>query len=141
MDLALSRGVPKADVLVIMGCTNDIYVGLPISGCLAQWDRLAATTSDHILVSAIAPFNGHGAEVLAYNAALQAHAQLMGWAFADPYAGAREPDGTYQPGSASDLTVDGVHPSIRTQEAAGAILARAIVNLIHPSLKSARRAL
>lgn len=134
VDGIIARGVPDVDVFVVMGCTNDLLQGYSAEGCLAQWDRLDSVTDAVLVVSAIAPSNRTPAEAMDYNTALQDRAAIRGWVFVDPYVGARAADGTYLPGAAADLLVDGVHPSIATQEAAGEILAAAILFAGRPKM-------
>jgi hypothetical protein len=131
---ALERGVPAADVLVLMGCTNDIIAGHPIDECLANWDVLAAEFRMPVIVAAIAPSNTFPAETLAYNAALERHAAEHGWGFIDPWREIRAPDGTYLPGMMLRPDTDPFHPNDVAACLAGARMAEGIYDWVrgHP---------
>lgn len=128
---ALANGKPDADVLVIMGCTNDIDQQLDWKRCLAEWDTLADAFDMPVIVSAVAPSNIWPSSFLDYNAELETHAASQGWTFVDPYAAVRNVNGTFVEGYQRDPAHDPTHPNNAAQEIAGAVLSEAIVAVAH----------
>jgi len=136
VDSAIARGIPDVNIIVIMGCTNDIAQGVDWHNCLTQWDRLASAAPNvKVIVSAIAPSDNPtwAAETLAYNTALAAHAAAKGWRFADPYAAVRAYDGSYLPGFQRDPSNDVTHPNDAAQQIAAGVLGPVILSVGQPS--------
>ncbi|KQS09963.1 SGNH/GDSL hydrolase family protein [Curtobacterium sp. MCLR17_007] len=114
--LARMPAVPGADVLVVELGTNDVNQGVPTDRIVRTIDTLVERQgTPHVLLVAAPPSNHTtslwgvdrrtGNRVLDRALATDAHAH--GWSYADPFAGDREPDDSWAPGT----TADGIHPT------------------------------
>lgn len=103
-----AAAVPAADIVVILGGTNDLAWGEATETTLAEVVRIADTvTAGQIVIAAIPPFDALAQEAIALNAALADLAQQRGWVFVDPWREMRQPDGTW----VADYRTDGIHTS------------------------------
>ena len=100
-------GPMGADVLVLMGGTNDLMRGHDLAETRANLVAIVdEVNAPEVLLCAVGPLDGRAAEVTDYNRQLEALAAESGWTFVDPW-GAAWNDGSFVEG-ASD---DGVHPT------------------------------
>ena len=114
-----------ADVVVIMGGSNDIDVDVPTDQVLEQLTGIAAVVGvPRVLLSAVPPEDGHEADVTALNARLAELAQRSGWQFTDPMTGVRDGNGSWLPGD----TDDGVHPTAAAAQLIGTDLRAALLS-------------
>ncbi|MFC7406007.1 SGNH/GDSL hydrolase family protein [Georgenia alba] len=113
-----------ADVLVVLGGTNDVWQGLTADGhaeTLANIRRVVDTVgADEVVLSAIPPLDRMPAAAAALNTSLEDLAHDSGWHWVDAPAPLREDD-RFVPG----LARDGVHPTREGAELLGAELRRA----------------
>ncbi|MBB3084786.1 SGNH/GDSL hydrolase family protein [Geodermatophilus sabuli] len=111
-----------ADVLVVMGGTNDLGEDVPwevIRDNLVQIVEIAGVPT--VLLSAIPPRDDEATGVLQLNAQLAELAIEQGWGFVDPWSGMSD-DGSWIAG-ASD---DGIHPVEQVVSLVGERLAAAM---------------
>ncbi|WP_448617603.1 SGNH/GDSL hydrolase family protein [Geodermatophilus sp. URMC 65] len=95
-----------ADVLVVMGGTNDLVRGLPWEQSAADIEGVvAAAGAPIVVVVAIAPSDARAAARNGFNAALADLAGRNGWTYLDPW-GEVDAGGAFTPGASPD----GVHP-------------------------------
>jgi lysophospholipase L1-like esterase len=114
-----------ADVVVVMGGSNDIDADVPTEQVLTQLTGVvAAVHVPRVLLSAVPPEDGHEADVTALNARLAELAQRSGWQFVDPMTGVRGSDGSWLPGD----TDDGVHPTPAAARVIGAAVRAALLS-------------
>lgn len=100
--------MPGADLLIVMGGTNDIARGVPLDTVIANILHIAEVVdAPRVAVAAIAPLNVLPGEALALNEALETFAREQAWAFVDPWRDLRHRDGTWIEG----YSPDGVHAS------------------------------
>lgn len=107
--------VNTAEVLVIMAGTNDLgdRWGTPVDQMRASIVEIATKSQAPIVVlSAVAPYSGHGVWSTLWNAELAQLAGANGWVYVDPWPGVRAADGGWAPGA----SVDGIHPTPATAE-------------------------
>jgi hypothetical protein len=98
---------PGADVLVIMGGTNDVYHGLPFEETAVNLRAVAAKVgADRVVVSGIPPLDGSPQTTIVFNWQLRRLAAEEGWQFVDPMAAVRR-GGRF----AERMTSDGIHPT------------------------------
>jgi lysophospholipase L1-like esterase len=96
-----------ADVVVLMAGNNDLEVGGSFAAAGANLRAVVELIrAPRVVLSAIAPENGLGAEIGDFNAQLPGLARSAGWEFVDPMTGIRAADGQWLPG----MSDDGVHP-------------------------------
>lgn len=111
----------RADVLLIMGGTNDLVAGVKIDDVLANVSRIADDIeSPTVVLLAVAPLDALAAEATTLNDAFGSLAQEKGWGFLDPWAGMRRADGTW----IASWTTDGVHSTSRGYAAVGEAVLR-----------------
>jgi acyl-CoA thioesterase-1 len=112
-----------ADVLVLMGGTNDLGTGV---GWPASQEHLlgivAAVGEGHVVLSAIPPLDFAPARVLDFNVQLAALAQQQGWEFVDPWVAVSQ-GGAFAPGTSPD----GIHPTPEVAAQAGAVIRAAVL--------------
>ncbi|SDP55740.1 Lysophospholipase L1 [Klenkia soli] len=114
-----------ADVLVLMAGNNDIDWDVPTQQVLDQLVQIAdAVGIPRVVLSAVAPEDGLGAETLAMDDALARLADEEGWQYVDPMGGIRDDDGDYRDGA----TLDGVHPTEEASVAVGRALREALLD-------------
>ncbi|WP_138442143.1 SGNH/GDSL hydrolase family protein [Sinomonas susongensis] len=112
----------RADVLVVIGGTNDLAQGVPFSVTAANIERIVATVgAPRVIVSAIPPRDSAQGATVAFNASLKELVLAHGWEWVDAPAGVREGE-QYAPG----MSHDGIHPSQAGAEAPGRALDAAI---------------
>ena len=100
--------VAGAELLVILGGTNDLAYGIPTDTTLQEVVRIAeAVQAPSVAVAAIPPSDFLPAEASALNSELAALAAERGWIFIDPWVGMRNEDGTW----VSAFRTDGIHTS------------------------------
>jgi acyl-CoA thioesterase-1 len=113
-----------ADVLVLLGGTNDLATGV---GWPASQEHLlgvvAAVAVGHVVLSAIPPSNSFPAPALDYNAQLAALALQQGWEFVDPWTAVNQA-GSFAPGTSPD----GVHPTPEVAAQAGGVIRASLLN-------------
>lgn len=106
--MAENTSAIDADVLVMMGGTNDLAFGLDFESSAAHLVRTAERAGvAFIAVAAIAPFDIRPADAVAYNDRLSQLAVDRGWTFIDPWRELRAADGTW----VDFYRTDGVHTS------------------------------
>ncbi|MGY1635026.1 SGNH/GDSL hydrolase family protein [Geodermatophilus sp. SYSU D00742] len=123
-DMRAAATPMDADVLVLMGGTNDLVLGRP-------WERtredLLAVADvvgiGAVLLSAVPPHDDLPESATELNRQLQVLADEQGWQFVDPWADARQ-DGAYVPGA----SLDGVHPTQRVADEAGLLIRKALLD-------------
>lgn len=114
-----------ADVLVIMAGTNDLgdRWGTPMESRLQSIRSIAAAVgAPRVILSAVAPMDGHLPWVTAHNTALRDLAATEGWTFVDPWEPITATNGNYAEGA----TTDGVHPTWVAAQIIGDTLGSAI---------------
>jgi lysophospholipase L1-like esterase len=112
-----------ADVLVLMGGTNDINGD--VEWATSEENLLGIVTEvdvDTVVLSAIPPFDRDPAAGLDYNAHLVQLAEQQGWEFVDPWVAFAD-DGAWAP----ETSGDGVHPTAEVAEQAGAVIREALL--------------
>jgi lysophospholipase L1-like esterase len=111
-----------ADVLVVMGGTNDLRTGVPWEvtrdNLLALVPAVGVPT---VVLSAIPPCDAVPAGVGELNAALAELAAGQGWTFVDPWSDL-DADGAWVPGTSDD----GLHPTEQVATLIGERLAAAV---------------
>jgi len=113
-----------ADVLVLMAGNNDIETGMPLAETEQNLVEIAQRAGPRrVLLSAIAPDDGWGDQVLAMDTALQSLARAQGWEWVDPMTHVRAPDGQYRPGTSED----GVHPDDQSAARIGEAIRAALL--------------
>jgi acyl-CoA thioesterase I len=107
-----------ADVLVLLGGTNDLMRGIPWDETAANLQAIAATVGARsTLLVAIPPSDSLPAARSAFNARLLALASAAHWRYVDPWT-AVSVNGAWAPGT----TVEGIHPTAATAAAAGRLI-------------------
>ncbi|KAA9150070.1 SGNH/GDSL hydrolase family protein [Microbacterium lushaniae] len=97
-----------ADVLVILGGTNDLALGIDLRDTQRHLVEIADTASvERVVLVGVPPIDFAPDTVGPYNQALRELAAERGWEFADAAAELRAPDETFREG----LTWDGLHPT------------------------------
>jgi hypothetical protein len=100
-------GPTSADVLVVMGGTNDVLQGIPWERSAAALEQITEITGvSPVLLCTIVPLADDPAATQLFNARLQLLAAENGWELVDSAAPVRAPDGTWLPG----MSEDGIHP-------------------------------
>jgi lysophospholipase L1-like esterase len=98
----------EADVLVVLGGTNDVAFGIPFDESAANLDRIVDTVGiEDVVVVSIPPMDAFPDGVEEYNERLDDLADDRGWRFVDASAGLRTADWRFGDGMSSD----GLHPS------------------------------
>ena len=123
-ELRADSTLRSADVLVLMGGSNDVDAGVPFAEAA---DHLRAIARDvgipRVVLSTIPPEDAVAGDVQAFNAQLPALARSEGWQLVDPMSGIRDDRGHYARG----MTDDGVHPSVRAARLIGQALHRSLL--------------
>ena len=113
--------IENADVVVIMGGTNDLAYGLSFESSAAALDQIAGRAGPALVVVAgIAPFDIRPAAAVTFNDHLGQLASDRGWLFIDPWRTLRADDGTW----VAPHRTDGVHTSPAGYSEAAAEIAR-----------------
>ncbi|WP_166521186.1 SGNH/GDSL hydrolase family protein [Modestobacter roseus] len=113
-----------ADVLVVMGGTNDLQRDVPWADTRDNIRAIVSTASvDRVVLAAIPPLDVLPDEVVVFNDRLRELAELEGWEFVDPWTDVAL-EGVYRPGATSD----GVHPTQQVAFAVGRELHEALVH-------------
>lgn len=108
-----------ADVLVLLGGTNDITRGIPWSTTEANLRAISATVgARRTLLVAIPPSDALAAARNAFDAHLRDLAVRARWRFVDPWTSV-DVGGAWAPGT----TVEGIHPTPEVAAAAGRVIA------------------
>lgn len=131
---AAGIGATRADVLVVMGGTNDMGSprwATPLGERLASLDLIVVKSgAPRVLILACAPRSREGALagdpawVNEWNAAAAALAAERGWDFIDPWSDVRSPDGAWIDPA---YTFDGVHPTLAASELAASQVAAKVL--------------
>src|SRR3954471_23391359 len=104
-----------ADVLVLLGGTNDLMRGIPWDVTAANLQAIAATVGARsTLLVAIPPSDELPAARSAFNTRLRALAGAAHWRYTDPWTSAAA-SGAWAPGT----TVEGIHPTAAPAAAIG----------------------
>ena len=123
-DMRAAAAPMDADVLVLMGGTNDLVLGRPWEQTREDLLAVADTVGvDEVLLSAVPPHDDLPEAAVELNRQLQGLADEQGWQFVDPWTTASEA-GTYRPGA----SLDGVHPTQRVAEEAGVAIREALLD-------------
>ena len=132
--VAGARGIPAADVLVLMGGTNDVRTGVPLATTLADLTTLGEQNeADVVLLCSVVPSSDFLEGTEALNAAFPALARTNGWEYADCAGTVRERDGDWVGGASPD----GVHPSRAAATEIGAVVLARLRELVSDGLVSA----
>jgi lysophospholipase L1-like esterase len=116
-------GPVDADVLVVMGGTNDVGTGVPWESTRANLVQIVSTAAVPVVVlSAIPPRDDAAEQVRQLNARLEALAAERGWHHVDPWAGMSD-EGSWVAGTSDD----GIHPVEQVVGLVGQRLAAALV--------------
>lgn len=116
-----AASVAAGDVLVVMGGTNDLALGVSTATVLAELRRIVdAVGAPVVAVAAIAPLDFLPEEVVAFNSDLERFANTQGWVFIDPWRNVRSPDGTW----VAAYRTDGIHTSAEGYAEAASEIAR-----------------
>jgi lysophospholipase L1-like esterase len=108
-----------ADVLVLLGGTNDLIRGIPFAETAANLRAISATVGARTTVLvAIEPLSASPTARGTENARLAALARAQGWHFVDPWT-AVAAGNDWRPGT----TVDGIHPTPATAVLVGGVIA------------------
>lgn len=127
-DMALHLKPVEAQVLVILGGTNDLSHGVPRTEVAANLLAIAATAgTPRVLVSSIPPRDDNGAATAAFNDWLAEFAVSRGWEFIDASAGLRDPQDPLS--FAPEHTYDGLHPSLSGARVLGEAIGAALPGL------------
>ncbi len=114
-----------ADVLVVMGGTNDVQGELPWGRSRDELLDIVATAGvAEVVVSAIPPLDRFPMEARQYNEALQALAGEQGWEYVDPWSGIATAQGTWAAGSSGD----GIHPTQEVADLVGTRIRAAVLD-------------
>ena len=115
-----------ADVLVVMGGTNDLW-DTPVADRLASIDVIVTDAqAPRVLLAAVPPVVGQGPLVTAWDATLSSFAATRGWTFVDPWVDVRAPGDEWIDPS---FTVDGIHLTQAAADLAAARIAEAATRL------------
>lgn len=125
MEAAVTRA-DDADVLVIMGGTNDLYKGVPVESRIASIEAIAATVdAGQVVLAATAPYGYDWAAGAAWNGELALLAYQHGWGYIDPWADLRTPEGHWVTGADyGDL----IHPNTVTAARVGSLIHHLLVD-------------
>ena len=129
-DMAAGVEPYDADVLVLMGGTNDVRDsgGADMTGYLETVaDIIEGADVAKVIISAIPPNDPHPAWAAAWNLLLLDFADVNGYTFTDPWADWRTISGTWTASRGMD---DGIHPQEQVSRWAGHRLRRTI-GLLH----------
>lgn len=124
---ANTRPIPAGETLVIMAGTNDLgdRWGTPIN---QREDEVVGIVNrsgaQHVVISAVAPFNMNPSWSNQWNVDLQALAQHEGWNWVDPWTQLRAADGRYVAG----MTVEGIHPTEAGEQIVGKAMRDYLLN-------------
>jgi acyl-CoA thioesterase-1 len=106
-DMRAHAGPSTAEVLVMLGGTNDISRGIDWADSAADLRAIAASVgSGSVLALAIPPSDAHPVERGGFNVALAQLAADEGWGYLDPWTSV-DAGGAYAPGA----SLDGIHPT------------------------------
>jgi acyl-CoA thioesterase-1 len=111
-----------ADVLVVMGGTNDVGTGVPWAATQTNLQEIVRTAAvPTVLLSAIPPRDDSPERAVQTNRDLEQLAASQGWGFVDPWADMSS-DGRWIPGTSED----GIHPVEEVATLVGQRLAAAV---------------
>jgi acyl-CoA thioesterase I len=117
-DMRANVSPTTADVLVLLGGTNDLARGLPWAETEANLRAIVATISARkALVVAIPPYDLDPAGRSTFNARLAALAAQSHWRFLDPWTSVTM-NGAWVAGA----SVDGIHPAPAVAAGAGRVI-------------------
>lgn len=105
-----------ADVLVLMGGTNDVRHGTRFAEAEASYESIIGTVgADRVLIAAIPPYQPAPEAAMDYEADLASWAYGEGYPLIDPWLFARGADGQWAPATSAD----GIHPTAAGYERLG----------------------
>jgi lysophospholipase L1-like esterase len=117
-DMLANVSPTAADVLVLLGGTNDLARGVPWADTVANLRGIVATVgAREALLVAIPPYDADPAGRSAFNARLAALAYQAHWRFLDPWTSVTV-NGAWVAGA----SVDGIHPAPPVAAAAGQLI-------------------
>lgn len=127
VDGVAGQRTPDADVLVLLGGTNDLTAEVPTEVTVAHLEQVAQTVdAGEVLLVAVPPKDAQPDQVLALNEVLAGEAADRGWGFVDPWR-AVSAQGRY----ASGTSPDGVHPVQSVADDAGQRIREALLEEVH----------
>jgi lysophospholipase L1-like esterase len=107
-EMAAAVSSVDADLLVLMGGTNDVRFGTPFAEAQASYESIIETVgADRVLIAAIPPYERAPEAAADYDADLATWAYGEGYPVIDPWVFARGDDGLFAPGTSAD----GIHPT------------------------------
>ena len=117
-DMLANVSPTAADVLVLLGGTNDLARGVPWADTQAHLLEIVTTVgAREALLVAIPPYDADPAGRSAFNARLAALAARLHWRFLDPWTSVAV-DGAWVTGT----SVDGIHPVPAVAAAVGQVI-------------------
>ncbi|WP_436704071.1 SGNH/GDSL hydrolase family protein [Geodermatophilus sp. CPCC 205761] len=123
-DMRAAATPMDADVLVLMGGTNDVLLGRRWEQVQGDLRAVAAIVGARaVLLSAVPPSDALPEATTGFNDRLRTLAAERGWQFVDPWTGVTQ-EGAYRPGA----SLDGVHPTQRAADEAGAVIREVLLD-------------
>jgi hypothetical protein len=123
-DMRAGVGPVDADVLVVMGGSNDLLVPLDWATSERNLREIVATAGvAEVVLSAIPPRDEYAQAAVEYNARLRELAAREGWEYVDPWVPFAQ-EGTFRSGA----SLDGVHPTQRVADEVGVAIQAAVLD-------------
>lgn len=137
--MAASLQPTHADVLVVLGGTNDVGSktlnpadtwGTSLVDMQASLTQIVAESgAKTVIIDAIPPLNAQPTAAALWNTTEQQMAIANGWTYFDPWTQLRDPAGGYVP----SLTLDGIHPNDVGSQLIANAMRTEIKALVHPA--------
>jgi len=129
-EMAAAVSPVDADLLVLMGGTNDVRLGTSFAQARSSYESIIETVgADRVLIAAIPPYERAPEAATTYDVDLASWAYGEGYAVVDPWTFARGDDGLFAPGASAD----GIHPTYSGYARLGRAFRDLILETIVPS--------